>query len=276
MKFDMNTCWSRGVDLVQSNFSLLVVIAGVFVFLPTVAIYLLIPDLQMLADPGTDPAVLEDRMGDILAPILAGAFISSLFQFVGQAAMVALMGDSRPTVGQAIASGIKALPSLIVVMLVFFTILFIGGIIVMLPITLLAGATGAPALSVLALVPLMIFAGWLMARLSMTMPAMVLGNTLNPFKAMGESYGLTKKSPWAILLFWAIIYAVITIISLLLNGVVGVAAAMLGSGTTAMLIAGLSNGFTGAITGMIICALAVAMYAQLSGPSTETIEETFD
>lgn len=276
MNFDMNTCWSRGVELLQSNFSLLIVIAGVFLMLPTIAIYLLIPDLQMLSDPSLDQSVVQERLAEIVGPIVCVALISSLFQFVGQSAMISLMGEARPTVGQALAGGFKVLPGLVVVMLVFVTVFFVGAMLITLPITLLAGVTGVPALGIVAMFPMLLFAVWLMARLSMTMPAMVLSGMRNPFTAIGESVRLTKPRQWPILLFWGMIYAIMTVIGLLFNGVIGVVASLFGTGTGAMLVVGLSNGVTGAITGMIVCALAVAMYAQLSGPSDAAIERTFD
>lgn len=276
MNFDMNTCWSRGVELLQCNFSLLIVIAGVFLMLPTIAIYLLIPDLQMLSDPSLDQSVVQERLAEIVGPIVGVALISSLFQFVGQSAMIALMGEARPTVGQALAGGFKVLPGLVVVMLVFVTVFFVGAMLITLPITLLAGVSGVPALGIVAMFPMLLFAVWLMARLSMTMPAMVLSGMRNPFTAIGESVRLTKPRQWPILLFWGMIYAIMTVIGLLFNGVIGVVASLFGTGTGAMLVVGLSNGVTGAITGMIVCALAVAMYAQLSGPSDAAIERTFD
>jgi hypothetical protein len=276
MNFDMNTCWSRGVELLQSNFSLLIVIAGVFLMLPTIAIYLLIPDLQMLSDPSLDQSVVQERLAEIVGPIVGVALISSLFQFVGQSAMIALMGEARPTVGQALAGGFKVLPGLVVVMLVFVTVFFVGAMLITLPITLLAGVSGVPALGIVAMFPMLLFAVWLMARLSMTMPAMVLSGMRNPFTAIGESVRLTKPRQWPILLFWGMIYAIMTVIGLLFNGVIGVVASLFGTGTGAMLVVGLSNGVTGAITGMIVCALAVAMYAQLSGPGDAAIERTFD
>ena len=67
-----------------------------------------------------------------------------------------------------------------------------------------------------------------------------------------------------------------TIASLLFNGAIAVIAAIAGSGTVVTAITGLSNGLTGAIGAAIGCAVAVAMYMQLSGPSQSAIEETFE
>ena len=259
MNFDMNTCWARGLDLVRNNFSLLVVIAGIFLLLPTVALYLLVPDMQMLADPGVDQSVLKSKIAEILLPLMGAALLMSLVQFAGQAAMIALMGKGRPTVGEALGVGLKTVPSLVVVLLAFTVAVFIGSLLVTLPISILAGVAGIPALAILAVFPLLLLMFWMMARLSMTMPAMVLGATLNPFKAMGESWRITRRHQWAILLFWGVFYAVFTIISLLFNGIAGVIAALIASGTGAMLVVGLANGIAGVVSGMLICALAVAI-----------------
>ena len=139
MNFDMNSCWSRAVELLQSNFQLLIVIAGMFLLLPTMAIYMLVPDFQMLADPTIDRSVVEERIGEIVGPLLLASLFSLLFQFAGQAAMIALMGDDRPTVGQALSSGFKAVPSLFAVMIGFVLLLMIGGLLITVPISLLAG-----------------------------------------------------------------------------------------------------------------------------------------
>ena len=104
MNFDMNTCWSRAVELLQSNFQLLLIVAGVFLLLPTLAFYMLIPDMQMLSDPTIDQDILAEKMLEMAGPLMAVGLVSTVFQFAGNAAMVALMGDARPTVGQAIGA----------------------------------------------------------------------------------------------------------------------------------------------------------------------------
>lgn len=275
MNFDMNAAWSRGIELVQSNFQLLLVIAGVFILLPTVAIYLLLPNMQLFLDPTADPEVLAQQMQAVMGPFIGGALFATLFQFAGYGAMLALMGEDRPTVGQALGAGIKAVPSLIAILIMFAIVYVIGAVLIMLPISLLVGVAGAPALGLIAIVPVLIFILWMMARLSMSMPVLVLGGTLNPVTAMTRSFAMTKPRQWAILGFWAVIFVVFTVISLLFNGVVGLIAAIAGTGTVAMLIVGLANGLTSMIFGMLICGIAVAIFVQLSGPGKDSIEDTF-
>ena len=278
MNFDMNTCWSRAVELVQANFSLLIVIAGALIMLPTLALYLLMPDMQMFADPMADQSVVQERMAEILAPFFGAMLVISLFQFAGQGAMVALMGDHRPTVGQALAQGVKVVPSLLAVMILVMLALFIGAVVVMLPFIMIGGAIGGggEALSLLAIPIILVGMGWMMARLSMTLPAMVLGETLNPVTSMLASYRMTGPKQWMIFLFWVVLYVVIVIINVLVTGVVGVVAALMATGTASLAISGLVNGLVGGIISMVFCAVAVAMYYQLTSAPEDSIRDTFD
>ncbi len=276
MNFDMNTVWSRAIELVRDNFQLLIVIAGVFLLLPTMATYLLIPDFQNLIDPTADQAALEQQISAMIGPLVSVGVVSMVFQFAGYGAMVALMGDTRPTVGQALGTGFKIVPSVFAVMILFIIAYFIGAMIIALPITLIAGLAGIPALSFIAVIFVLIFVIWLMARMSLSMPALVLGETLNPFTAVARSFKLTGPKQWSILLFWGVLLAVYVVIALLLTGIFGLVAALIGSGTAAMVVLGIANGAMGMAIGMLICGVSVAMFTQLSGPSTAAIEETFD
>lgn len=275
MNFDMNTCWSRAVELIQANFQLLLIVAAVFLLLPNVTLYMLIPDLQAIVDPTADPEVVAAQMGSMIGPLIGGGFVSMLLQFAGYAAMVALMSDARPTVGQALGKGAKTVPSLVAIALIFIVMYFLGAMVVIVPISLLAGLTGSAALSVIAIIPVLVFVAWLAARLSMSMPVLVLEDTLNPITAISKSFALTKPRQWAILGFWAIIIVVMVIASVIFSAVFGLVAALAGSGLVSALILGLTSGLTGMIYGMVMCGIAVAMHGQLAGPSVEAIEDTF-
>ena len=278
MNFDMNTSWSRAVELLQSNFQLLLSVAGVFLLLPTLAFYMLIPDMQMLTDPTIDQDILAEKMLEMAGPLMAVALVSTVFQFAGNAAMVALMGDARPTVGQEIGAGFKSVLSLFGVLLIFVVLIMIGGVAIMVPFVLLVALVqpASTALAASAPLPILVFMIWLLARMSMTMPVNVLGAVGNQVTDITQSFALTKPKQWPIAGFWVLIYVIMTIAGFLFNGAIAVIAAIAGSGTIVTAITGLSNGLTGAITGAIGCAVAVAMYMQLSGPSQSAIEETFE
>lgn len=264
MNFDMNACWSRALELLSANFQLLLVIAGIFVALPIIAVYLLVPDIQMFMDPTIDQAVLQERIGEVLGPILSASFFAAIFQFAGYGAMVALMGKARPTVGEALGKGLRIVPSTFVILIMFMVLYLVGAILVMLPFSLIGGVAGLPALGVIGVIPVLLLAAWLLARFSMSMPVLVLGGTLNPITAFSQSWRMTKPRQGAIMVFWTVIFVIFTILSLLFNGVVGLLAAIAGQGTAQLLIVGSSNGFTSMLSGMLTCAIAVAMYGQIS------------
>lgn len=275
MNFDMNTVWSRSVELIQANFQLLLIVAAVFLLLPNVALYMLVPDMQTLVDPMADPEVVAAQMGSIAGPLIVGGIFSMICQFAGYAAMVALMGDTRPTVGQALGKGLKTVPSLFAIAIIFLVMYFIGAVVIILPISLLAGLAGSALIGVIGFLPVVLFVAWLAARTSMSMPVMVLEGTLNPITALTRSFSLTKPKQWAILGFWVIIIVIMVIASLIFTSVFGLVAALAGTGLVSALILGLATGLSGMVYGMVLCAIAAAMHSQLSGPSAEAIEDTF-
>lgn len=275
MNFDMNTCWSRAVELIQANFQLLLIVAAVFLLLPNIALYMFIPDIQTLVDPTADPDVVAAQMGSIAGPLIGGGLFSMAFQFAGYSAMVALMSDGRPTVGQALGTGVKTIPSLLGVAILFFIMYFLGAMAIVVPISLLAGLAGSVALGVIGFIPVIVFVAWLAGRCSMTMPVLVLDGTRNPIKALGKSFSLTGQKQWPIVGFWAIILVIMIVASLIFTSVFGLVAAMAGSGTVSALILGLASGLSGMVYGMVLCAISVAMHGQLTGPSAEAIEDTF-
>ena len=285
MQFDMSDTWQRAITLVQSNFQLLAVIAGVFLLLPTLIMYVAVPELAtmdtMIDTSGDDPEKLMAQLGEVYGSIAPWALLSTIVSFAGYAAMVTLMGANGVTVGDAIVRGFKAVPSLIAVLILFFISYLLAAFVVMIPIVLLATLLGmvSPVLAgvigffgglAAVLVSLM-----LMARFSVTMPVMMLEGILNPITAMHRSWKLTGPRQWAILGFWALLFIVYTVLALILNAIIGLFAS-LASGTTAGLIMGLFTGLLGVFVGMIVSGIAVALHEQLTGDAPTKISETFE
>ena len=285
MQFDMSNTWQRAMDLVKANFQLLAVIAGVFLLLPTLIIYLAVPDLAnmeaMMGTPDDDPEKMLAQLGEIYGKIAPWALVSTVVSFIGYSAMVALMGANGITVGDAIVRGIKAVPSLIAVMILFFIAYLVAAFLVAIPIALLAGLLGmvsgalAGLVGVLAGVAVVLVSVLMTARFCVTMPVMILEQNLNPIAAMLRSWKLTKPRQWAILGFWALLFIVYMVVALLLNAIVSLIAS-LASGTTAALITGLFTGILGVFVAMIVSGIAVAIYEQLTSDAPTTISETFE
>lgn len=274
--FSLNAIWSRAVELVRDNFQLLAIIAGVFLLLPTMAAYLLVPDFQALIDPSADSEEVAARLEAEAAPLIAVGLFSLLFNFAGYGTLTALMGRSRPTVAAALKTGIAIVPSIIAASIVFLIAYAIGSIAIITPISLLATLGGAPFLAFFGVIAAIVLMVWLMARLSLTMPVLVLDDIRNPLKALLRSWRLTAAKQGAILAFWVVLGVIYLVLSLLFAGLFGVIGALMGSGSTAALVLlGLVNGVMAMAVGVLLCAIAVAMYGQLAGPSAARIEETF-
>lgn len=285
MQFDMGNTWQRAVDLVKANFQLLVIIAGVFLLLPTLIMYLAVPELAnmetLMGTPSDDPQKMLAQLGELYGSILPWALISTIVSFIGYSAMVALMGANGITVGDAIVRGIKAVPSLIAVLILFFIAYLVLAFIAIIPIALLGGLLGmvsgalAGVVGVLGGIAIVFVSVLLMARLCVTMPVMVLEQHLNPITAMLRSWKLTGPRQWAILGFWALLFIVYMVLALLLNAIIALLAS-LASGTAAALIMGLFTGILGVFVAMIVSGIAVAIHEQLTSDGPTKISETFE
>lgn len=280
-KFNANDVWAHAVALVSANFRLLAIIAGVFMLLPSVALYLMHPELadlgsQMSPDANDDPQKVFAQLAEVYTESAPVALLSLLLTYVGYSAIVALMGESGLTVGQAIVRGAKSVPTLIVVSILFVFAYLIGTLVVFIPIGLLGLAGGAMAAigGILGAIVVIALLFYLMARFSLTMPVIMLEKNFNPFAAIARSWRMTAPHQWPIFGFWALLFLVYLVIAALLGGVLGVVAA-LASGTTAALIVGLANGLIGIAAGMVFSAIAVALYYRLSGKAAESVNETF-
>lgn len=272
MAFNMNRTWSQAIALMRSNFQLLAVIAGVFILLPSLAITLVMPAPFAFLTMGEDPERMAEAMSGMIGPILGFGLLAFVLQMIGYGAMIALSGDERPTVGEAIRRGAKSLPTIIGAFLLFIIVYMLLAVVLSLLTALLAGLLGATtgegaarAVSLLLFCVLVAAVLYVMVRLSLTLPVIVLEGALNPITAMRRSWRLTKPHAWAIFGFYALLAIAYVVISLLLFGVFGVVAAGLGEGTGSALFLGLVNGLVGALVALVLSGILVSMHQQLAG-----------
>lgn len=276
MQFSMNETWQRGIALVSNNFQLLALIAGVFLFLPAVVIYLAVPDLASFMDPGADPAEMAARMEKIQGPLIGWGLLAMVLQFIGYLAMVGLIGSTRPTVGEAIGRGAKALLTLIGCLILFVIIYLVVGVLLMVPIVLVVGESDSSGLGIVGFLLVFALIGFIMTRLSITMPVIMLENQLNPAAALWRSWKLTGPHKWAIFGFWVLLVVAYLVIAILLFGVFGLIGAMAASSGVGLFVMGIVNGTIGALVSMLVSGLIVAMYQQLAGDRPENLNAEMD
>ena len=109
MKLSISRAWNDAMGLVQANMGVVAVMAGVFFFLPNLAIVLLMPDMatSMAIEPGTeDPAEVLNQFSEFYAGVWVPMLLVFVAQAIGTLAMLALLrGENRPTVGEALGIG---------------------------------------------------------------------------------------------------------------------------------------------------------------------------
>lgn len=272
MTFDMNRTWSQSLALVKANFSLLSVIAGVFLLLPNAVFYVALPELMNTLATTQDPdqmmAILQAHAGKLVT----FGLLATIAQLIGYLGMIALMGDDRPTVGEALRRAFAGLPTAIGATLLLVLVYIVVGLGMSVVLGLLAagaGAVGGEGLAavivMLGVAAVMVAVLYIVTRFTLTTPAIVLDRLANPVTAMKRSWNLTRANAMKIFGFFALLFVAYMVIALLLGGIVGVIAAALGGGAATALVNGLFNGVLGAGVAMVFSAILTSMHQQLTG-----------
>jgi Membrane domain of glycerophosphoryl diester phosphodiesterase len=278
-KLDMGKAWTEATGLIGGNRDTISAIAGLFFFLPALAVALFAPELSSpdaAPPPGADPQVAFQVMMDQMTqayianwPLL---LVSTLAQFVGSLSLLALLTDhARPTVREALQTGLASmLPYLAALLLSVFGATFLIG----LPLGIVA-ATGLPAIVALAGAALALIALYVMVKFILIAPVIAMEGVLNPIKAMQRSWQLTRGNSLRIAAFVFLLLFTIGIIAALVGGIIQVAFSALGSQIATIGNGVLSAGIN-ALVGVIFTAVYAAIHRQLAAQSPENLAATFE
>ncbi len=282
MDFDMNRTWTQAVALVGANFQLLAVMAGIFLLLPSALFYVAMPDLLTSLQETDDPDLMMSMLAESMEPLIGYGVLALLAQVIGYLGMIALMGDDRPTVGEALKRALSMTPSAIgatlLLALAYIAVAVILSLLLGLVIAVLASVAGnglTTASTFLGVAAMLVAVVYVITRFTLTMPAIMLDGLANPVKAMMRSWQLTKRHAMKIFVFYALLFVSYLVISLLLGSIFGLVAVAFGGGTGSALVLGLANGMIGAGVAMVFSGILVSMYQQLSGVSAQRIDDTF-
>lgn len=171
--------WRRDTEL-------LIAIAGLFVFLPALALFMLVPGLPHMPD-SVDPAVPATMIPYqrlVAAWILQyGPWIlgAQLLSFYGQFAIVAMyLSGARPAVGSALVAALRRLP-----------VLLLASFVVAVPLVIVMTLFAlAPVLLPGFVIATTIVAG----RALLIMPVIHAESPIGAFAATGRSFRLTHGS----------------------------------------------------------------------------------
>lgn len=279
MSFDSSRAWRDAMALIQANREVLAAVAGVFFLLPGIASALFLTDYQnnLMANIGNSAAVRQLLEGNV-GKVMSFGLISLLLQSVGHMAMLALLTDrTRPTVGQAIGVAVRAFPTLAATILIVFAGYLLGALIYAVFAGLLGVATGIGVLMFVLILLLAAMMVYVMVKLSLTMPVIVIEKVLNPFAALTRSWRLTRGNSLRLFLFYLLLALIYLVIATVFGGgIMLVTTLAAGEGTLSLVVAALVSGLFGAAASLAITAILAAIHRQLAGPSAESLGATFE
>ena len=278
-KLDMGVAWTTATGLIGANKDTISAIAGLFFFLPSFAAALFIPEATTTV-PATggneDPAVAMQAALDQITAVYADNWpvllAVSIAGFIGSLSLLALLSDrGNPTVGEALRTGIKAIPSYIAAQLLSALAV---GVVIGLPLGLMA-AIAPPPVVAFAVVALVVIAIYLFVKFSMISPVIAIEEVHNPLAAIARSWRLTKGNSLRIFAFFVLLFITVVIIGSLVQGILTLILSAIG-GTVASIGTGLVSAAVNTVMSVIFLVVLAAIHRQLAGGTPERLAETFE
>lgn len=273
MKFDMGQAWNTATSLIGKNKDVILVVAGVFFFLPYLASALLMP--EAMAPQAANPEDMQAMMDAVMqtyADYWWVMLIIFVMQGIGTLALLVLLTDrARPTLGDALKRGATAFPSYFVTNILAAIAIVL---IVALPVGLVVSVGGAifAALAIFLIFPLIFY---LMVKFSLIMPAIAIDGILNPVAAIARSWRLTKGNSFRLFLFFVLLFVAVIVVSLLVTMVLGVVFAAMG-GEIELIGNGIVASLANAAFVVIFLAVLAGVHQQLAGDRPEALGEVFE
>lgn len=280
-KLDMGVAWTTATGLIGANKDTISAIAGLFFFLPSLAAALFLPEETRTATIGPaggnqDPAVaMQAALDQITAlyadnwPVLLAVSIAG---FIGSLSLLALLSDrGHPTVGEALRTGIKAIPSYIAAQLLSA---LAAGLVIGVPLGLLA-AIAPPPVVAFAVLALMIVAVYVFVKFSLISPVIAIEELRNPLSAIARSWRLTKGNSLRIFAFFVLLFITVVIIGALVQGILTLILSAIG-GAVATIGTGLVSAAVNTVMSVIFLVVLAAIHRQLAGATPERLAETFE
>ena len=275
MKLSISRAWNAAMGLVQANMGVVAVMAGVFFFLPNLAIVLLMPDMatSMAIEPGTeDPAEVLNQFSEFYAGVWVPMLLVFVAQAIGTLAMLALLrGENRPTVGEALGIGAVGLLTYIgATILVYIALGLVIGIVM--------GVAIASEITALAVIlGILAFVGFVYAaiKISLLAPVIAIERMYNPFSALLRSWKLTKGNSIRLLAFYILFFLAVGVVGFVILLVVTLVFGIAG-GDIAVTGVGVFNAILTTVYLVLILGVLAGVHRQLAGPDAEVVSEDFE
>ena len=270
MKFDMSAAWRDATAMIGANREVLLVVAGIFFFVPSLILTFAVGDLQELAV--AEPDDIQQAMLALYAEWGWLFGLVSLATMIGYLALLALLRDhNRPTVGEAIKIGLVGLLPAIGA----YIVLVLGLGLVVAALAVLAGVTGNAAIGALAGLIIVAVVVYVSVKVSLSGPVIAIEKVYNPFKILARSWRLTKGNSFRLFLFYLLLVVAYFVISIVV-GLIVAALVVVSGDSIGLIVNALLSGVVGATAYTVFVAVLAAVHRQLSGPSAAAVSETFE
>ena len=274
MKFDMGAAWNEAVRLIAANRQVLLIVAGVFFFLPYVAFTMALGHemaaLEASQASNPDPEVMGRAMMDLYGQYWWLIVLLMVLQTIGVLGVLALLSDrSRPTVGEALGIGGKMLLPYIGAQLLMSCIY---GLLLLVPIAVGVGVSVATGV-LLGIVAFVAFV-YLFTKFLMVPPVIAIERKANPLAAMARSWKLTKGNSLRLFFFVFLLLVAVIVIGGVVSMVLGLILALAGA-EVAQVGNAFVSGLVNAVFYTVFLAVLAAVHRQLAGGSPEAVSDTF-
>lgn len=275
MKLDMGEAWNSATAMIGANRDVLLILAGVFFFLPYLTLTLLVPEAAQNAQAAQPDASMEELVATMTAVYAENwwAFLLvSIMGGIGMLAVFVLLTDkTRPTVGEALKRGAVGLvPYLVSQLLVGLSIVMVVGI----PIAL-AAASGSTAILALLGIAGAVVAAYLVVKFSLSAAVIGIEGILNPVQVLQRSWKLTKGNSLRLFGFFFLLLIALGIVAVVVTLVLGVIFAAVG-GQVELIGNAVVGSLVNAVFAVIVYSVLAAVHRQLAGPSAEAVSDTFE
>lgn len=271
MKLEMNRAWSQATALIRGNKEVVLVVAGIFFFLPYLALMLALPNMTTM---GADPADAEAafaQMSAAYADIWWLMMLVTLVQAVGMLGLMALLTDHRrPTLGEALKIG--ALKTLSYIGAYLLVAIAAGILAVALVAAGAAAGAGLAALLMFVVGVLLVYAA---VKFSLVPAVLVKDDVFNPLTALARSWKLTKGNSLRLFFFYFLLFVVMLVLMIVLSIIIGLIFGLMGGAAVSFGSALLAAAIN-AVWVTVFLAVIAAVHDQLGGASSAQISETFE
>jgi hypothetical protein len=245
MKLSYSAIWDDTVALLRAHAPLVGALAGVFLFLPALAVSYLLPQPQV-----TDPSRALETIIAFYEASWPWLLLGQLVRMVGAIAILQLvLGPRGTSVGGAIVTGFVLLPTYFAASFIANFALAIGFLLLIVP------------------------GVYLMGRFAPLAGAIVAEHRRNPFDALGRSFALSAGRGWSlagIVLLVAIAGGIAVAVLHMVAGLLLVLLAGKELGTLLVKIVDASGG--AAFSTLILLLYAAIFRALTAGRSAEVFE----